>query len=43
MRIWRRSSNRLRPAVFDDLELVFRQIGDRLALLIRDDHIDRTI
>ena len=32
--------DRLRPAVFDDLELLFRQIGDRLALLIRDDHID---
>ena len=31
--------DRLRPTVFDDLELLLRQIGDRLAIVISDDDI----
>src|SRR6185503_12309144 len=32
--------DRLRPAVLDDLELVFRQVGDWSALAVADDHVN---
>jgi hypothetical protein len=31
--------DRLRPAAIEDLEVVFREIGDRLIVVIRDDDI----